>query len=102
MLLVEHAIERVALHRARQRGERAVGDAVDRRLVGRVDPDRGQRGRLGEEGRLLLVGDDPVDGLVEAAVSKLVDPGLTLAATFAIFLLVLLLRPAGLFGKASR
>ena len=32
----------------------------------------------------------------------MVDPGLTLAATFAIFLLVLLLRPVGLFGKVAR
>ena len=41
-------------------------------------------------------------GLTETLVSRLVDPGLTLASTFAIFLLVLLLRPAGLFGKSTR
>jgi len=37
-------------------------------------------------------------GLVEAGVSAVVDPGLTLAATYAIFLAVLLWRPNGLFG----
>jgi branched-chain amino acid transport system permease protein len=41
-------------------------------------------------------------GVVETLVSRFVDPGLTLAATFAIFLLVLLLRPQGLFGRAGR
>jgi branched-chain amino acid transport system permease protein len=41
-------------------------------------------------------------GIVETAVARLVDPGLTLAATYAIFLAVLLIRPAGLFGMASR
>mgnify|MGYP000023464353 CR=1 FL=1 len=39
-------------------------------------------------------------GLVETFVATAIDPGLTLAATFAIFLLVLLFRPQGLFGKA--
>ena len=38
-------------------------------------------------------------GLVETGVARLVDPGLTLAATFALFLTVLLVRPTGLFGK---
>ena len=41
-------------------------------------------------------------GVVETAVARLVDPGLTLAATYAIFLAVLLIRPAGLFGMAAR
>jgi len=41
-------------------------------------------------------------GLAETAVARLVDPGLTLAVNFAVFLLVLLFKPAGLFGKASR
>ena len=41
-------------------------------------------------------------GIVETAVARLVDPGLTLAATYAIFLAVLLIRPAGLFGMAAR
>ena len=39
-------------------------------------------------------------GLVETFVATAIDPGLTLAATFTIFLLVLLFRPQGLFGKA--
>ncbi len=40
-------------------------------------------------------------GLVETFVAAYVDPGLTLAATYTIFLAVLLWRPTGLFGKAS-
>jgi len=39
-------------------------------------------------------------GVVETAVARLVDPGLTLAATYALFLGVLLIRPTGLFGTA--
>jgi branched-chain amino acid transport system permease protein len=38
-------------------------------------------------------------GLIEAGVSAAVDPGLTLAATYAIFLAVLLWRPNGLFNR---
>jgi branched-chain amino acid transport system permease protein len=41
-------------------------------------------------------------GVVETAVARLADPGLTLAATFAIFLIVLLWRPTGLFGRSGR
>ncbi len=41
-------------------------------------------------------------GLVETVVARLVDPGLTLAATFILFLTVLLVRPTGLFGRAGR
>lgn len=41
-------------------------------------------------------------GLAETFVATFVDPGLTLATTYAIFLLVLLLRPQGLFGTATR
>lgn len=41
-------------------------------------------------------------GVTESLVSTYVDPGLTLAANYAIFLLVLVFRPAGLFGKATR
>jgi branched-chain amino acid transport system permease protein len=41
-------------------------------------------------------------GLVETAVATWVDPGLTLAATYALFLSVLIVRPAGLFGKPAR
>jgi branched-chain amino acid transport system permease protein len=35
-------------------------------------------------------------------VSVFVDPGLTLAVNFALFLAVLLIKPTGLFGTASR
>lgn len=38
-------------------------------------------------------------GLVETFVATAIDPGLTLAATFTIFLIVLLWRPQGLFGR---
>jgi branched-chain amino acid transport system permease protein len=41
-------------------------------------------------------------GLSEALVATFVDPGLTLAVNFALFLAVLLIKPAGLFGKAQR
>jgi len=36
-------------------------------------------------------------GLAETAVARLIDPGLTLAAAYLMFVLVLLLRPRGLF-----
>jgi branched-chain amino acid transport system permease protein len=38
-------------------------------------------------------------GLVETTVATLIDPGLTLAAAYLIFLLILLFRPQGLFGR---
>ena len=41
-------------------------------------------------------------GLAETAVARLVDPGLTIAVTYALFLAVLLWRPTGLFGNTSR
>lgn len=41
-------------------------------------------------------------GLTETFVATWIDPGLTLAATYAIFLLILLVRPQGLFGRAAR
>jgi branched-chain amino acid transport system permease protein len=41
-------------------------------------------------------------GLSEALVATFVDPGLTLAVNFALFLGVLLVKPAGLFGRAQR
>ncbi len=41
-------------------------------------------------------------GVAETAVARLVDPGLTLAVTYAIFLSVLLWRPTGLFGRPAR
>lgn len=39
--------------------------------------------------------------LVETLVASLVDPGLTLAATFLLFILTLLFRPQGLMGKRT-
>ena len=41
-------------------------------------------------------------GVSESLVSSYVDPGLTLAANYALFLLVLVVRPLGLFGRAGR
>lgn len=41
-------------------------------------------------------------GYAETLVARFVDPGLTLAANYALFLLVLFFRPAGLFGTAAR
>jgi branched-chain amino acid transport system permease protein len=38
-------------------------------------------------------------GLAETAVATLVDPGMTLAAAYLLFVLVLLFRPEGLFGR---
>lgn len=40
-------------------------------------------------------------GLVETAVATLIDPGLTLAAAYLIFIIVLLYRPQGLFGRPA-
>ncbi len=40
-------------------------------------------------------------GLAEAFVSTYIDPGLTIATTYGIFLLILLLKPQGLFGRAT-
>lgn len=40
-------------------------------------------------------------GLAEAFVSTYVDPGLTIATTYGIFLLILLFKPQGLFGRAK-
>jgi branched-chain amino acid transport system permease protein len=40
-------------------------------------------------------------GLVESFVAVYVAPGLTLAATFALFLIVLLIRPTGMMGRAG-
>lgn len=41
-------------------------------------------------------------GVSETAVARLVDPGLTLAVTYALFLAALLWRPMGLFGRPAR
>lgn len=54
-------------------------------------------GGVGNVGGALIAG--LALGLVETFVATAVDPGLTLAATFAIFLGVLLWRPQGLFGR---
>src|SRR5262245_62800474 len=40
-------------------------------------------------------------GLIETIVARLIDPGLTLAANFTLFLAVLLIRPTGLLGRPS-
>ncbi len=40
-------------------------------------------------------------GVVETLVAAYIDPGLTLAATYTVFLGLLLLRPSGMFGKAG-
>ncbi|TRW96521.1 branched-chain amino acid ABC transporter permease [Paracoccus sp. M683] len=40
-------------------------------------------------------------GLAEVLVAAFIDPGLTLAATYALFLVVLLWRPTGLFGRVG-
>ena len=40
-------------------------------------------------------------GIVETTVSTLVDPGLTLSAAYFIFVLILLFRPQGLFGRRN-
>lgn len=54
-------------------------------------------GGVGNLGGALLAG--LIIGLVEAGVSVAIDPGLTLAATYLIFLVVLLWRPNGLFSN---
>lgn len=41
-------------------------------------------------------------GLTESLVSSFLDPGLTLASNYAIFLIILVFKPTGLFGKAGR
>ena len=40
-------------------------------------------------------------GVTETAVASLIDPGLTLAATYGLFILVLLFRPQGMFGRQA-
>jgi len=40
-------------------------------------------------------------GLAETAIASLIDPGLTLAAAYLLFILVLLFRPQGLFGRRA-
>ncbi|MGQ3231414.1 MAG: hypothetical protein ACT6R2_21290, partial [Blastomonas fulva] len=43
----------------------------------------------------------PLLGLLLIAPAAFVSPGLTLAVTFGLFLLVLIIRPTGMFGKAG-
>jgi branched-chain amino acid transport system permease protein len=40
-------------------------------------------------------------GLAESLVATFIDPALTLAANYALFIAVLLIRPAGLFGRST-
>jgi branched-chain amino acid transport system permease protein len=40
-------------------------------------------------------------GFAETAVATLIDPGLTLAAAYVLFMVVLLVRPEGLFGRRT-
>jgi branched-chain amino acid transport system permease protein len=40
-------------------------------------------------------------GVVETLVASLIDPGLTLAAAYTLFILILLFRPQGLFGRRT-
>jgi branched-chain amino acid transport system permease protein len=40
-------------------------------------------------------------GLAETIVASLIDPGLTLAAAYLLFILILLLRPQGIFGRRA-
>lgn len=40
-------------------------------------------------------------GLTETAVASLLDPGLTVAANYALFMLILLARPQGIFGRST-
>ena len=40
-------------------------------------------------------------GFTETAVATLIDPGLTLASAYLLFILVLLLRPQGLLGRRA-
>ncbi len=54
-------------------------------------------GGVGEiRGSIIAAG---ILGVVETGVATLVDPGLTLASAYLIFVLILLFRPQGLFGK---
>jgi len=40
-------------------------------------------------------------GILETFVARVIDPGLTLAAAYLVFVLILLFRPQGLFGQAQ-
>lgn len=56
-------------------------------------------GGVGNLAGTLLAG--LVLGMTEVAVGRLVDPGLTLATNFVIFLAVLIIRPTGIFGRSA-
>jgi len=57
---------------------------------------------MGGAGNLLgALASGLIHGIAEIAVARLVDPGLTIAVNFVLFLAVLLIRPAGLFGRAA-
>ena len=56
-------------------------------------------GGAGNLGGALIAG--LILGLAEVVVMRLIDPGLTLAANFLIFLVVLMVRPTGLFGRSA-
>ena len=43
----------------------------------------------------------PLLGFAESFVATYLDPGLTIAVNFALFLFILIVRPNGLFGRAS-
>jgi len=49
---------------------------------------------------VILVGAGLLLGVVESLGGYLIDPALTIAINFALFMLVLLLRPTGLFTRA--
>lgn len=55
---------------------------------------------VGHVGGALLAG--LALGLVEAFVAAYLDPGLTVAVIYAVFLLALIVRPAGIFGRVAR
>jgi branched-chain amino acid transport system permease protein len=55
-------------------------------------------GGLGHMGGALVAG--VILGLAEATTARLIDSELTLAVNYAIFLLILIVRPTGLFGRA--
>jgi branched-chain amino acid transport system permease protein len=56
-------------------------------------------GGIGNNRGALLAG--YIIGVVEAVAAALLSPGYQLAATFAVMLAILLIRPHGLFGRAE-
>ena len=88
--------------RGRRRADRDVHDVHrhDGRRLHHEGADRRHHGRRRQHAGALLAG--LMLGLAETAVARLVDPGLTIAVTYALFLAVLLWRPTGLFGRPAR